>query len=65
MAQLATETDQPRSEPHLTPQRDIGWHDIAESRSCVKMIQSVTPKSLYARGHMHIKENDYESSPQL
>ena len=64
-AQPTMKTDQPRNEPCLTLQKGIGWHDIAESQSCIRMTWSITLKSLNAWGHMHFKENDFKTSPQL
>ena len=43
------------------------WRMMAsycKSRSRVIMTWSIVSKSLIAWGHMHVKENDYESSPQ-
>ena len=65
MAQPTTETDQPRSKPGSTPQKGKRCHDIAASRSHIRMTRSVTPKSLSTWAYMNIKENYYELSPQL
>ncbi len=49
----------------LKSEKGIGWHAIDESWSCIRMTCTVTPKSLNAWGHMHVKENDYKLSRQL
>jgi hypothetical protein len=49
---------------HELHKKGIELHDNAKSQSSIWMTWNIDSKSLHARGCMHIKENDYESSPQ-